>query len=942
MQRAELAARLVAADEAQRKVLLRENAGLADVALAYALKEICWDAWTVDPARSIKAAAALQALAKINNQQEIGALAAWVLGIAALVEGRMHQAIARLDEAHAIFSALGKDEAAAASQVSKLIALSLLGRYDEAIACGLQAREVFLAHNDLLAAGKIEHNIGNLFFRRDRYRDAEKFQTSAREKFTKLNHQRQLATINNCLANTHALLHKFNSAEQLYREAMDQAERAALPVTLAEIEGNIGNFALLQGRYDRALDYLERSRRRYASLGMAHQCANAEHDIADAYLELNLVPEAAELYQRIIPTFKELGLRAEEARALAYSGRAAALLAKPDEAAALFERSRALYHAEGNEVGAAVVTLSQAQLRYVERDYAQARRLAREAQPAFIASGSWQRLLLARWLEGDCERALDSRVKARQQLQTTLSDAQTYHQPQIVARCQTSLGLLAEQAGEPAHAEKFFRLAIETIEKLRAPLPGEEFRTSFFSDKLVPYTGLVRICLAGGRTREALESVEAARSRTLVELVAGAPTATVEPHDEFEADLLKQAENLSAELSYVYNQLDRPVRGQSLPSPEQLANLQAEQERREQQLLTIMRQLDHRRRAATSGVDAFSLASLQQMLPANRALVEYTTIDDELLAFVVTNDGLKVIRRLALENEVLAEIEQFRFQIDALRFGSLQLRKRLPLLTDRILSRLRSLYDKLIRPLENSLGQRHVIISPHRGLHYLPFHALHNGDNYLIEQREVSYAASASVLQQNLTAALPAFRRAALFGVADQTIPHVHDEVKAIANVFSEPLVFLDETATIAALRAQAANADVLHLACHANFRADNPLFSSLRLGDGWFTVRDATGLKFGGSLVSLSACETGINAIAPGEELIGLARGFFAAGSPAVLLSLWTVDDEATASLMSAFYTELQKHNSPSQALRRTQMALLKKEPHPFFWSAFALVGRW
>ncbi len=139
-----------------------------------------------------------------------------------------------------------------------------------------------------------------------------------------------------------------------------------------------------------------------------------------------------------------------------------------------------------------------------------------------------------------------------------------------------------------------------------------------------------------------------------------------------------------------------------------------------------------------------------------------------------------------------------------------------------------------------------------------------------------------------------------------------------------------------------ATNVDVLHLACHAQFRSDNPLFSSLRLGDGWFTARDAYGLKLNCGLVTLSACETGMNAVAPGDELMGLARGFLSAGSPTVVMSLWTIDDQATTELMVAFYEELARTKSPAAALRSAQMKLLKQRPHPFFWSPFVLVGRW
>jgi len=106
--------------------------------------------------------------------------------------------------------------------------------------------------------------------------------------------------------------------------------------------------------------------------------------------------------------------------------------------------------------------------------------------------------------------------------------------------------------------------------------------------------------------------------------------------------------------------------------------------------------------------------------------------------------------------------------------------------------------------------------------------------------------------------------------------------------------------------------------------------------------VRDATTLQLDCGLVTLSACETGVNLVAPGEELIGLTRGFFSAGAPSVLISLWTVDDEATADLMEEFYRQLRRNQTPSSALRTAQIKLLAQTSHPFFWSSFVLVGRW
>jgi CHAT domain-containing protein len=84
------------------------------------------------------------------------------------------------------------------------------------------------------------------------------------------------------------------------------------------------------------------------------------------------------------------------------------------------------------------------------------------------------------------------------------------------------------------------------------------------------------------------------------------------------------------------------------------------------------------------------------------------------------------------------------------------------------------------------------------------------------------------------------------------------------------------------------------------------------------------------------------MSAVAPGDELIGLARGFFSTGAPSMLLSLWTVDDEATATLMTDFYRRLQASETPAESLRNAQLQLMQDRPHPFFWSPFFLMGRW
>jgi CHAT domain-containing protein len=219
---------------------------------------------------------------------------------------------------------------------------------------------------------------------------------------------------------------------------------------------------------------------------------------------------------------------------------------------------------------------------------------------------------------------------------------------------------------------------------------------------------------------------------------------------------------------------------------------------------------------------------------------------------------------------------------------------------------------------------------------------LYDGNSYVIERREVCCVPSASVLHHCLSMPRRPLQRAALLGVSDERNPRVHDEILALAPLFPESVTLLDGQATSASLHEYSATADVLHLACHGRFRPDNPMFSSLQLSDGWLTVRDAYRLNLSCELVTLSACETGVSALAPGDEWIGLARSFFAAGTPSLLVSQWTVDDDATARLMVDFYAHLRAGAGPAEALRHAQCQLLEEKPHPYFWAPFVILGRW
>jgi CHAT domain-containing protein len=873
------------------------------------------------------------------------ALAAWVGGMARQLEGDMEGSLHRLEQAVSLFQALGQLHTAARVQVSQVIALAVLGRYDEAIACGVSARQVFISLADELSAGKIEQNLGGIYLRRDQYREAERFLRSARERFLQVGDQGQLAKNENNLAMALTMQHRFREATALYEQALVRAAEGGLEVLQAEIEDDLGRLALNQGQYDRALDYLERARRRFAALGAHHSAADAEKQLADAYLEVNLAPEAVAAYERALQVFAKLGMRAEQAASLASCGRAKALTGDGATAQMLLAEARRLYLAEDNDVGQATVTLTEAQLHHADGRFELAATAATLAEAPLAAAGTWGRLLQARWLRGDSLRALGQTRAAGRLLRETLRAAEQQALPQIAQLCETSLGLLAKASGDPAAAEAAFTRAVALVEQLRAPLPAEEFRTAFVADKLQPYTELVRLCLQdpwGSRTGEALGYVERARSRALVDLLGGAFPAAPRARDAFEAGLLARLGELREDLSWLYSQINSATPREQAPNPETVAELHVAVRDRERSVMEILRQLEQCGGGSLVRVEPLDLAELQQSLGPDTALVEYYILDGEILAFVVTDQDVEVIRHLATKQAVETALEQLRFQLGSLRAGAERMRPHMDQLGARSRHHLSVLHDLLLRRIEGRLGARRLVVVPHQQLHYVPFHALFDGETYAIERREVCYAPSASVLRHCFDVPRRDPRRALLVGVPDSQIPRVTEEVAALAQLFPESTTLVGAEASRAAVREHVANVDLVHLACHGQFRPDNPLFSALRLGDGWLTVREAYELDLDGKLVTLSACETGASAVTPGDELIGLVRGFFSAGSPSLLVSMWTVDDATTAELMAHVYARLRAGDAPAAALRAAQCRALRDHNHPFFWAPFALFGRW
>jgi CHAT domain-containing protein len=159
-------------------------------------------------------------------------------------------------------------------------------------------------------------------------------------------------------------------------------------------------------------------------------------------------------------------------------------------------------------------------------------------------------------------------------------------------------------------------------------------------------------------------------------------------------------------------------------------------------------------------------------------------------------------------------------------------------------------------------------------------------------------------------------------------------------------LLLIGQQATESELKTSGILYRRLHIASHGQFKPQDPLSSRLllskdKINDGDLTVRELYNLRLDSDMVVLSACETGLGKISNGDDVIGLNRGFLYSGAKSIISSLWVVEDQATMTLMTTLYKNLDQKHDKGESLRLAQLYVKENiNNHPFFWGAFQLTG--
>jgi CHAT domain-containing protein len=507
-----------------------------------------------------------------------------------------------------------------------------------------------------------------------------------------------------------------------------------------------------------------------------------------------------------------------------------------------------------------------------------------------------------------------------------------------------------------------------------------------------------------GFAAEALAASERGRARSLIDLLA---EARADIRQGVDKALLARERSLEQQLDAAAERQARLLSGkhsseEAAALDKQLSALTAAYEEVRNQI-----KAQGPRYAALTQVQPLAIADVQKLLDDRTVLLEYTLGDERSYLWAVTRTSLtshELPKRTEVERAARFVYDDLRARQRRPGEADADHHARVREADARYWQHAAALSEMVLGPVVRQLGDKRLLIAAEGALQYIPFAALpvpegaglsgNSGDlpvPLMVEHEIVNLpsASALAALRRETIARQPAPRAVALLAdpVFEQDDPRVTSEVKkaterarrdgvvrgggyALPRLLSsreEAKAIMSLAPAGAALVATGFDASrtkalspelgkyrIVHFATHGVLNDEHPALSGIVLSlvdqagrpqNGFLRLHDIYNLHLPAELVVLSACDTGLGKDVKGEGLVGLARGFMYAGAARVVASLWKVDDEATAVLMTHFYQQiLQNGKPPAAALREAQITIWKQQrwSAPYYWAAFVLQGEW
>jgi CHAT domain-containing protein len=774
----------------------------------------------------------------------------------------------------------------------------------------------------------------------------------------------QGSALNN-IGKLHSDAGDFQTALDYYLQALPLL--AEIPPRRAITLSNLGVAYNSLGESERALDYLQQSLEILKPSADRAAEAQTLHNIGYAYNRLEKYQEARDAYNQALQIVQKLGNRSLEAQTLDLLAANYSAMGQLEKAVELHQQSLEIQRTAKNIRREG---FSHANLAHVYN-------LLRQPEKALDQFNQ----ALAIW------RSIDDLNSAANSLEGR-------------ARAQQQLGHLIE-------ARKDIEESLSLIETVRSRAGSQSLRASYLASREKAYELYVDLLMqlhakdpSARHDAEALQASERGRARSFLELLNEAPA---DIQQGVGADLVKREREIRQSINAkAQRQIQLTAQNGSKQEIETFNKEIRALEDEYQQVQVAIRKASPAYAALTQP-QPLGLKEIQQLLEPNTVLLEYSLGDERSYLWAVTQDSLKTFA-LPKRDEI-ANVAQQLYQSLAARsvVKSLespeQRQRRIADADAQFQKSSADLARMIIVPAAAEFGAKRMVVVADGALQYVPFAALPvpGSTRPLIVDHELVSLPSASSLavqRQTLANRKPAPKgiaviadpvfsardsrftsRSASTAGADDTriIEHVGsgsigpltvrrlpftrqeaDRILAVAPAASNLRAVDFRANRSIATSGELSNYRYVHFATHGYLDTSRAGLSAIVLSlvdengkpqDGFLRTHDIYNLKLPAELVVLSACETGLGKDVKGEGLEGLTRGFMYAGARRVIVSLWNVNDKATAALMQRLYVGmLKKKMTPAAALRAAQMEMLrvKQWESPYYWAPFLMQGEW
>jgi len=771
--------------------------------------------------------------------------------------------------------------------------------------------------------------------------------------------------------------------EKIYREQGRLKEAGSLLEDLAVLAARAGDrrlhaFVLTDqgyvyaelGDYFKAIQFERDSIAMFQSLGIPSQAGAGLGMLAIHYTSLGDYNTALEYYQRSIESARRFQDDEEVKRNLFNLGDAYLRMDRPRKALAALNESRRIKSTFPWFNSRVLVNMGRAYLRLGQLQ--KAREHFEEAAREAHSLGSTRYEGEALVGLGEVHLHQGQLVEARRVFRQSLELGEKTGLAYLTVAARQGLGETAARQREYEEARREFAAAIENVESVRELVPDPELRIGLVQQNGAVYEGMINALYAlhlqdrsKGYDRQAFDYAERGRARSFLEMLSeararvskGLSAEQTQQHEKLSAAVSKASRDLLASGTEASN---RSLQRAETALSGWLEELRASNPR--------FRNL-HYPQPYTAG------QAQAEICRPGVVILEYALGEKQSFLWAMSGSRLEMAV-LPGRRAVEASVTAYRRSISRPPKGESAFE------ADSVAAR--TLYDMLVRPAQTLLkpGSK-VLVVPDGILYYLPFEALRSSatGHYFVEDFSLAYVPSASVYaslrvsasgqpQKELLAfgdpvfgrntreiALPAAN--AVRSVYERggwhlaPLPNTRREVEEISQLYptNERKTYLGPAATESAVKAEnLTDYRRIHFATHAIVDERIPARSGVVLSlvntgkeDGVLRMPEIFDLEMDADLVVLSACQTGLGKYVRGEGMVGLTRAFLYAGARRVAVSLWEVNDLATADFMKTFYENM-KVAPPAASLRAAKLAMIHSTSpayrHPYYWAPFVLTG--